>query len=132
MILLGGYRTFLDSMFAYLQIITLMGGGLIVWARINQWRFRGKERRQSLGDTNLQELQVVYGVTAVEVAAAANAQIVKFTFAANGKTGIIETNSASITQAAPAEKNPLAKIVSVSEVKLVNQFTNPENHNGTR
>ena len=92
MVLLGGYRTFLQLLAGYLQIIALLGGGLIVWARINQWRFRNNERRLSLGDTDVQQLHKTFGVTAAELAAASHAQIIKFSFAANGNIETITTS----------------------------------------
>lgn len=45
MIVLGGFRGFMEVLLAYLGIIFVLGGGLIFWAKINQWRFRGKEKR---------------------------------------------------------------------------------------
>jgi biofilm PGA synthesis protein PgaD len=52
MVVLGGYETFLDVWKAYALVIVLMGGSLIVWARINQWRFRGAERRTAIPRTD--------------------------------------------------------------------------------
>ena len=92
MILLGGYNTFLRLLAGYLQVIVLLGGGLILWARINQWRFADNERRLSPGDTNLLQLREVFGVEAAELTAAANAQIVKVSFAADGQITTITTN----------------------------------------
>ena len=62
MILLGGYRTFLDLLARYLVVIAILGGGLILWARINQWRFRGKERRTGIDATDMAALWEVYGL----------------------------------------------------------------------
>jgi biofilm PGA synthesis protein PgaD len=46
MIVMGGYQAFLNLLLFYSIVIAILGGGLIVWARINQWRFRGKNRRR--------------------------------------------------------------------------------------
>jgi biofilm PGA synthesis protein PgaD len=62
MILLGGYRTFLDLLMKYLAVIAVLGGGLILWARINQWRFRGKERRTGIDATDMAALCASYGL----------------------------------------------------------------------
>lgn len=80
MILLGGYRTFLDLLTMYLAIIALLGGGLILWARINQWRFRGRERRTGIGATDMASLCSSFGVEPVEVEASADQRIVSVTF----------------------------------------------------
>lgn len=45
MIVMGGYQAFLNLLLFYGIVIGVLGGGLILWARINQWRFRGKNRR---------------------------------------------------------------------------------------
>ncbi|EDY86830.1 conserved hypothetical protein [gamma proteobacterium HTCC5015] len=45
MIVLGGFRGFMEVLVIYLAVILFLGGGLIFWAKLNQWRFRGKEKR---------------------------------------------------------------------------------------
>lgn len=45
MIELGGYQAFIDSLKLDFQIIAAICITLIVWAKVNQWRFRGKCRR---------------------------------------------------------------------------------------
>ncbi len=80
MILLGGYRTFIDLLMTYLAVIAALGGGLIVWARINQWRFRGKERRTGIDATDLAALSQRFGVSVDDVVSAARHKIVAVTF----------------------------------------------------
>jgi len=46
MIILGGYKDFSELLLIYSLIILALGGMLIVWAKINQFRFRGKENRK--------------------------------------------------------------------------------------
>lgn len=45
MIILGGIYGFLNIVGFYLITVSLMGITLILWAKINQWRFRGKCQR---------------------------------------------------------------------------------------
>ena len=45
MIELGGYQAFIDSLKLDFQIIAASCITLIVWGKVNQWRFRGKCRR---------------------------------------------------------------------------------------
>lgn len=52
MIVLGGYQVLLDVIKFYLLVIILLGGGLIFWARINQWRFKDKNSRTYSSDFN--------------------------------------------------------------------------------
>lgn len=64
MILLDGYRIFLRLLSFYLVVIVCLGGGLILWARINQWRFRGKERRVLHHTaTDMAQLTGVFGIS---------------------------------------------------------------------
>ncbi|MCG8672368.1 MAG: poly-beta-1,6-N-acetyl-D-glucosamine biosynthesis protein PgaD [Pseudomonadales bacterium] len=56
MIILGGYKGFFEILALYLLIITLLGGTLILWGKINQWRFRGKERREPQPEASNQEI----------------------------------------------------------------------------
>jgi biofilm PGA synthesis protein PgaD len=85
MILLGGYHTFLQLMWFYFKVIAVLGGGLILWARINQWRFQGKERRRSLGDTDMSRLLSSNGVSPAELDLMLQARIVTVGFATNGQ-----------------------------------------------
>ncbi len=62
MVVLGGYETFLDVWKTYALVIALMGGSLIVWARINQWRFRGAERRTAIPRTDDGDVAETFGV----------------------------------------------------------------------
>lgn len=63
MVVLGGYETFLDVWKNYALVIALMGGSLIVWARINQWRFRGAERRKFIPVSDINDVAETFGVT---------------------------------------------------------------------
>lgn len=51
MVVLGGYEIFLDTWLRYLLVILLLGGSLILWAKINEWRFRGVDRRKGISQT---------------------------------------------------------------------------------
>lgn len=88
MILLGGYRTFLDLLAMYLATIAVLGGGLILWARINQWRFRGKERRTGIGATNLVTLSSNYGLEPNDIDFATQHKIVAITFENDEKISV--------------------------------------------
>jgi biofilm PGA synthesis protein PgaD len=52
MVVLGGYQAFLDLLAFYAIVILVLGGGLILWAKSNEWRFRGRNRRGARGDSD--------------------------------------------------------------------------------
>ncbi len=62
MIVLGGYQAFLDVALFYLSVIFILGGGLIFWARINLWRFRGKKSRNFSGIVDNKEISEFIGI----------------------------------------------------------------------
>lgn len=84
MILLGGYQTFLSLLVFYLAVIAALGGGLVLWGRINQWRFRGKERRLDIGATDLPRLYASFGVEQTDWARAIQHKVVVVSFAEDG------------------------------------------------
>jgi biofilm PGA synthesis protein PgaD len=88
MILLGGYRTFLDLLAMYLAIIAVLGGGLVLWARINQWRFRGKERRTGIGATNVESLSKNFGLGIEDIHRIAQHKIIAVTFINDDKISV--------------------------------------------
>jgi len=85
MILLGGYRTFLDLLAMYLSVIAVLGGGLILWARINQWRFRGKERRTGLDSTDMPALCGSFGLELSDIEAVRGHRSIAVTFVADDR-----------------------------------------------
>lgn len=95
MILMGGYKAFLQLLTGYLQVIGLLGGGLILWARINQWRFRGSDRRRHLGNTDMQKMQQEFGISADVLDTMKNSRIVKISINAEGKLSHVELVSRS-------------------------------------
>lgn len=83
MILLGGYQTFLNLLSIYLAVIAALGGGLVLWGRINQWRFRGRERRLDIGATDLPRLYTNFGVAQADWQRASRHQVVVVSFVEN-------------------------------------------------
>ena len=55
MILLGGYQAFLEIVVFYITVVSILGGGLILWGLLNQLRYRKKNVRiQSITSDNPQ------------------------------------------------------------------------------
>lgn len=64
---LGGYQAFGDIALTYVWLIILIDGTFLIWARINQLRFRGVERRKQVADTSLLEHALYCNVDARDV-----------------------------------------------------------------
>lgn len=96
MILLGGYRTFLDLLTMYLCIIAVLAGGLILWARINQWRFRGKERRKDIGNTDMASLSNNFGLEPYEINSATQYKVIAVDFVNEKNISVIVPSAVEI------------------------------------
>lgn len=94
MILLGGYRTFVSLLLIYTGVIALLGGSLILWGLINQWRFRGKERRTGRGNTDRLQLCASFGVDAEQLSRAVASAIVSVDVNVDGSIRRLEAASA--------------------------------------
>lgn len=67
MVVLGGMETFLQLMEIYALVIAVLGGALLVWAKINELRFRGKVRRAQVSEINTQQMADIFHVSAREL-----------------------------------------------------------------
>src|SRR5690625_5279565 len=47
MIILGGYQALVDQLLPYALVIACLGTALLLWARLQQWRFSGEGRRRA-------------------------------------------------------------------------------------
>ena len=93
MIVLGGYRAFLNLLAFYSLVIAALGGGLILWARINQWRFRGKNRRLDLSSTDVPLLCRQFALEPVYLEQAQQYRRLSVTLASDGSVVRIATNA---------------------------------------
>ncbi|WP_223668859.1 poly-beta-1,6-N-acetyl-D-glucosamine biosynthesis protein PgaD [Kangiella shandongensis] len=62
MIRLGGYQGFLELLLIYLQVIAGLGIVFLSWAKINEWRFRGKNRRTQVARVRHNEVAEYFKV----------------------------------------------------------------------
>ncbi len=92
MILLGGFHTFLHLLGLYLMVIAVLGGGLILWGRVNFWRFRGVSRRQGRGDTDMAKLCKDFGLEPEFRERAVSARVMTIEFAGNGQIAALIPN----------------------------------------
>jgi poly-beta-1,6-N-acetyl-D-glucosamine biosynthesis protein PgaD len=58
---------------------------LILWARINQWRFRGKERRTGLDATDMSALCGSFGLELSDIEAVRGHRSIAVTFVADDR-----------------------------------------------
>jgi len=65
---LEGYLELMEMLTVYATIVLVMGGSLIVWAKYNHLRFRGKDRRKAFIKPTIEELAVLHqqSVTTIE------------------------------------------------------------------
>lgn len=65
----AGYSSFrvLPTILNYLIVAFLLGAVYILWAKYNQLRFRGKNRRQAALPVTTEQLAVLYNVDAASV-----------------------------------------------------------------
>lgn len=64
MIILGGYYGFLELLLFYVITIFILGAIFLLWAKVNQWRFRGKDKRAKSKDVQQSVVAEHYGVSA--------------------------------------------------------------------
>lgn len=84
MIVLGGYHAFVELLKFYAIVVAVLGGGLILWARINQWRFRGRDRRQGSPYTDSAALCAVFQVAPEQLEQVRGSANVNVTLAEDG------------------------------------------------
>lgn len=68
MLQLAGYEGFLNLLTIYGLVILTMGGGLILWAKINHLRFRGVDRRKQFPSPGVEDLAALHQVSTTSLA----------------------------------------------------------------
>lgn len=63
MVILGGFSGFLKLIVIYTLVVIALGIVFILWAKINQWRFRGKCKRKAIPNISDQDIQEYFKVT---------------------------------------------------------------------
>ena len=91
MVLLGGYQAFLDVVTFYLLVISALGGGLIIWARINLWRFKNNNSRNFCDHVNNKEINEYFTIDQEKLTQLQSVNNVNITLNKNG--GILRISS---------------------------------------
>jgi len=84
MIVLGGYEVLLGVVKFYLIVITILGGGLIVWGRVNQWRFRGKGSREFSNEVDVDKLHEEFSINESQLTQIQSSSSVKVKLKSDG------------------------------------------------
>ncbi|MGK0442663.1 MAG: biofilm PGA synthesis protein PgaD [Pseudohongiellaceae bacterium] len=63
MVVLGGYKNFFHLLAIYSGIIIVLVSALLLWAKVNQWRFTGIERRKDIGITSTESVANTFNVS---------------------------------------------------------------------
>jgi biofilm PGA synthesis protein PgaD len=67
MIELGGYQVVVSLWIFFAAVIVIMGGALLTWARVNLYRFRGRDRRSAPGLTDRARMAADFGLSAEQL-----------------------------------------------------------------
>ena len=67
MVVLGGMESFLSLLELYALVIAILGGALLIWAKINELRFRGKVRRAQVSEIHTQQLVESFAIPALDL-----------------------------------------------------------------
>lgn len=94
MIVLGGIYELAQLALFYTIIILLLGGSLLVWAKVNQFRFRGKEKRKSIENVGIEKEAERYGVTAKTLMQWKNIKNSEVYFSEDGAPVVINNDKA--------------------------------------
>lgn len=76
MIELGGYQEFGNILLLYTQIIGGLGMVFVLWAKVNEWRFRGKNRRKEGAVVSHQEVADYFKLDAAKLSVLARTKTV--------------------------------------------------------
>jgi biofilm PGA synthesis protein PgaD len=76
MVLRDGWYDLLKLLLIYTLVVAVISGMLLLWARVNYFRFRGRERRRAVPSLPLAELAGDFSVSTGAVAAGQASRIV--------------------------------------------------------
>lgn len=64
MIVLGGLHAFRRLLLVYITVVACLGAALLIWAKINEFRFSGRERRGRFPNAAIDEIAESFHVDA--------------------------------------------------------------------
>lgn len=109
---------YLDLLLNYALVIVLFGGALVLWSRINLWRFAGVERRKPVPSVSLTDLAADVGISVEELARARESQVMVVYHGKEG--GIAEIHpSIPLETVAPATTTTEPSLSPVSSAKIL-------------
>ena len=93
MIVLGGYAAFFSLTSIYVAVAGTMMMALYVWAKINQFRFRGKDKRKQMPEVSATKMASAFFVDEEELASWQDAKNVVIHLDDDGRITSVENNS---------------------------------------
>ena len=90
MVILGGYKTFFQAFIYYSIAIAILGGALLLWAKINELRFKTANKRNLSPSPSPTETAKAFGTTVEQIAQAQQNQISRVTLNSTGGLDSIE------------------------------------------
>lgn len=97
MIEYGGYQIALDMWTTFAIAILMLGSALLVWARINFYRFRGPDRRVAIGITDRDRLATEFALSPDQLGQLERCRRVRIDHYPNGDISRVEVPVAVAT-----------------------------------
>jgi len=104
MIILGGYQALVDQLLPYALVIACLGTALLLWARLQQWRFSGEDRRRASPEVTPAAMAEHFGLDVESLQAARGQAVLRVRLADDGK---VERVSKELTDELEPERNLL-------------------------
>ena len=91
MVVLGGYHEVIGLLAAYLLVILMLGGALLLWAGYNILRFSGVERRAPNPPVTAADIARIYNMDAAEIEGWQGARRLVVTHDEDGRIAAVDT-----------------------------------------
>ncbi len=82
---MNGLKAVIADFFAFLKIVTLLGGSLAIWASYNFIRFKGKERRKAAKPVTIEELATFFDIDVKLLKQRQQQKMISVAFDSNGQ-----------------------------------------------
>ncbi|HUH36845.1 MAG TPA: poly-beta-1,6-N-acetyl-D-glucosamine biosynthesis protein PgaD [Spongiibacteraceae bacterium] len=93
MVILGGYQAFLDLLVFYSLIILCLAGVLLVWARVQLWRFADLRRRQAGAPVTTGAMAARFGISPAQLEAARARRELRVSLTVDGAVAHLQPES---------------------------------------
>lgn len=122
MIELGGYKEFGSILLLYTQIIAGLGVVFVAWAKVNEWRFKGKDRRKEGALVTHQEVAKHFKIDSNQLSTLINSKNIALDITDDMEIMVTTTwqeqESTDLTTNAPAIHDPTTKSLDKKKERL--------------